>query len=494
MLRKYLLTLAILAASTALQGLLWPIISPAPFILYYPGVILAALYGDGITAIIGSALLTQFFFVEPLHSLHLRWPEDVVRQALFIVSAVMIRQITKRLSDALARERDERRTHERELERAFDASRQSDERTRAVLEGALDAVVAIDAAGKVVHWNAQAERTFGVPRADAVGAMMDRLIIPERHRAGHAGGLARYLRTGEGPILSRRIEIQAQRRDGSELPVELTVIPVGSGQASVFYAFVRDISERVKFVADLRAAVQARDEFIGVAGHELRTPITSLMLHNELAERQLERGDARAHSLEGVARRVSSTKRQLQRMARLIDDLLDVSRMGPSRPILRLERVDLGALVAECAERFGEELSAVGAPLSTGIAPGVEVECDPYRVEQVLANLLTNALKYGAGKPVRVTVARVGERVRIQVADQGLGLAPGDRERVFERFERAVSSKHVSGLGLGLYISREIVSAHHGTISVESELGRGSTFTVELPLVQPERAVAAAPF
>ncbi|QRK10022.1 MEDS domain-containing protein [Archangium violaceum] len=232
----------------------------------------------------------------------------------------------------------------------------------------------------------------------------------------------------------------------------------------------------------LERAVQARDDFLSVASHELNTPLTSLKLHIQSLTRTLGRGDLSSFSPQKMMGVIDSTDRQLRRLSRLVSDLLDVSRIHAHKLTLHLENVELWELVADVVDRMSGEFARAGMRLD--IAPGSQVKglWDRGRLEQVVINLLSNALKYGAGRPVHVEVSSDGERARLSVKDQGGGIREEDRARIFERFERAISANEASGLGLGLYIAREIVQVHGGTISVESRLGEGSTFTVTLPL------------
>ncbi|MCP3165796.1 GAF domain-containing protein [Myxococcus qinghaiensis] len=225
-------------------------------------------------------------------------------------------------------------------------------------------------------------------------------------------------------------------------------------------------------------AVKARDELLSVAGHELKSPLNALQLQIHLLARMAK--DAVAAS--GLAERAEKAARAGQRLGLLIDDLLDVSRISAGRLTLNREELDLAALTRELVSRMSEELVRAGSEVLLLADEEVVGQWDKLRLEQVLVNLLSNAAKYGAGRPVTVQVEQRGAVAELAVKDQGIGVALEDQERIFERFERSESAQHFKGLGLGLWITKRIVEAHGGGIRVQSQPGKGSTFTVELPL------------
>ncbi|NMO22265.1 HAMP domain-containing histidine kinase [Pyxidicoccus fallax] len=228
-------------------------------------------------------------------------------------------------------------------------------------------------------------------------------------------------------------------------------------------------------------AVATRDEFLSVASHELKTPLTPLSLKLQALRRELS-APMPLSSPERVQAHLDVAQRQVKKLVELVDDLLDVSRISAGRLELHPSRVDLAAMVRDAARRFEPEALRAGCTLAVEAEGPVMASMDPLRFEQVLDNLLSNALKYGAGKPVRVRLERQDAKARVTVRDEGIGIAPEALERIFDRFERAVSGRHFGGLGLGLYIVRRIVTASGGTISATSVPGQGATFTVELPL------------
>jgi two-component system, OmpR family, sensor kinase len=234
-----------------------------------------------------------------------------------------------------------------------------------------------------------------------------------------------------------------------------------------------------QLVADLRAAVAARDEFLSVASHELRTPLTTLRLVTTTLARRL--AQSRSDSASDLSRQIAAIDRQVGRLEALTAALLDVSRITSGRLALHLDPIDLVVLVHEIVNRFRADQSDDAPVIEFQSDVSVIGEWDPSRIDQVVSNLIANAISYGKGKPVHVSVDATADVGRIIVRDQGIGLAADQRTRIFERFERAVSSFHYSGLGLGLWIAKQIVDAHEGTIDVDSELGQGATFRVTLP-------------
>lgn len=250
---------------------------------------------------------------------------------------------------------------------------------------------------------------------------------------------------------------------------------------------VREITERK---AELERALQLREEFISLASHELNTPLTSLKLQTQLAQRKLAK---QALAPEHLDKLIGAYDSQLKRLIRIVGDMFDIARIRSGKLELERAPTELRALVedvvARTVEKFDErqaEVHVLGAQLSG--------DWDGFRIEQVVLNLLTNAIKYGAGKPVWIELARDGNSALIRVRDQGIGIATESQAKIFERFERAVQPRDFAGLGLGLYISQQIVAAHGGAIEVESQPGAGSTFTVRLPFAPvPPATEPAAP-
>jgi len=274
------------------------------------------------------------------------------------------------------------------------------------------------------------------------------------------------------------------RMDGTRVPVLFgaTNVDLG-GRAPVRASFVVDLSElkrleteRNRLYEEARDAVKARDAFLSVAGHEIRTPLSALnLIVYQLARQVRATGNEKAVDL------AARCEKEVARLIRLADELLDVSRISAGTLHLDPEEMDLALLARDLVERLEESARRAGSTLTVQAPGGVRGFWDRLRLEQVLSNLLTNALKFGAGEPVEVGVSSVGDEAILFVRDHGIGIHDADQRRIFGRFERAVSRETYPGMGLGLWITREIVEAHGGRIGVESRPGAGAMFRVTLP-------------
>lgn len=274
------------------------------------------------------------------------------------------------------------------------------------------------------------------------------------------------------------------RRDGTRVPVLFGAAAVDTAaEKPVLASFAIDLSElkrveaeRNRLYEEARAAVEARDAFLSVAGHEIRTPLSALnLLVYQLARHVSRLGDGKTSGL------VGRCEKQVERLIRLTDELLDVSRITDGTIHLDLDEMDLSALARDVTDRFEESARRAKCSL-TVIAPAPVLGFwDRSRLDQVATNLLTNALKFGPGKPIVISVHAEGDEAVLSVKDEGLGIQPEDQARIFQKFERAAPSSSYRGFGLGLWIVSRMVEAHGGTIRVESRPGAGATFRVILP-------------
>ena len=353
-------------------------------------------------------------------------------------------------------------------------------RLAAIVESSEDAIISKSLDGIITSWNTGAERLFGYTAEEIVGQPISRLMPPE-----HANDMLEIL----GKIRQgRRVEhFESVRlnKNGKRIPVSLSVSPIRDDTGRIIGAakIARDISEQKKSQAErerlyreAREAARMREEFLSIAGHELRTPLTSLQFQLHTVQKRLEAGQP-----EKAADVLQRATGQLQRLTRLTEDLLDVSQITAGRLELVLEEVDLADIVRDVAERHRESASRAGSVLRIEASQAVTGLWDHSRLDQVITNLLSNAVKFGEGKPIAIGVESGPERAQVTVVDQGIGISLADQSRIFERFERAVSKTSYGGIGLGLWITRQIVDAHGGRIAVVSAPGKGSTFCVDLP-------------
>ncbi|MGK5026001.1 hybrid sensor histidine kinase/response regulator [Janthinobacterium sp. RB2R34] len=232
--------------------------------------------------------------------------------------------------------------------------------------------------------------------------------------------------------------------------------------------------------AELQRSLRMRDEFMSMVAHELRTPLNTLFLETQMRTLNLERGNLAAFAPEKLPKMVARDARQIRSMVRLIDDMLDVSRISSGKLSIRREPVDLVALV----RRVAEDLAPCPDQLRVQVQEDVHIEgyWDGFRVEQIVVNLISNALRYGEGKPVDIGLAKTRNSAVIEVRDHGIGIGPKDQERIFDAFERVMHQDRTGGLGLGLFITKQLVDAHGGAITLQSQPGQGALFSVTLPL------------
>ena len=351
----------------------------------------------------------------------------------------------------------------------------------AIVDSSDDAIVSKTLEGIVTSWNPAAERMFGYAASEAIGKSI-RLIIPAERQA-EEDYVLNEIRKG------RKVdhyETIRQTKDGRRLSISLTVSPVRNASGVVIGAskIARDITMQKQVEHDreiahhqLAEAVAARDEFIAIAAHELRSPLAVLALLWEMAAERPRNGALDAKLIE-------KSRKQLQRLTSLVDRLLDVARVRSGTFDVDREEFELRGMVQEVANRFAFEDS--GLSLDQHIDPGLKVRWDRLRIDEALTNLISNAIKFGAGKPIMLRAVLDAGQALISVQDHGVGIAPEDLDRIFDRFERAdLTGINQKGLGIGLWLTKRIVEAHGGTIQVDSAPGHGSTFILRLPFGPP---------
>ncbi|MDQ2988068.1 MAG: hybrid sensor histidine kinase/response regulator [Pseudomonadota bacterium] len=235
--------------------------------------------------------------------------------------------------------------------------------------------------------------------------------------------------------------------------------------------------------AELQRSLRMRDDFMSLVAHELRTPLNTLFLESQMRILQLQRGNLEALGPDRLPAMIARDQRQIQSMIRLIDDMLDVSRIRSGSLSIRPTDFELMGLLKRVVNDLSLQATGYGATLKLHPHPPVAGHWDEFRIEQVIINLLTNAMRYGGGQPVDIVVEGGAGEVRIDVIDTGMGISAADQKRIFEPFERGSGSGDVKGLGLGLAISRQLAQAHGGQLGVISDGHTGSIFSLTLPLV-----------
>ncbi len=382
----------------------------------------------------------------------------------------------ERLATAIEREMREARVR-RERREALEGQRATEERLRLVVESVKGyAIYMLDLQGAVASWHPGAGRVYGYSDAEVMGRPFARFFLADDIAEGKPDEILARARS-EGSYQGEFFQVC---KGGSIFWADSTLARLRDeeGRLRGFSVVTRDITGQVKLLEELRVAVRARDEFLSMASHELRTPVTTLQLQLQTLRRVLDRAEGGVPGV--LLERMQNLERQTSRIGLLVGELLDLSRMRLGKVELKLEEIDLAELAREAVERLREQAERAGCALSLRADAPAVGRWDRLRIDQVVTNLIVNAVKFGDAKPIAISVDGDEDRVRITVEDHGIGIAPKDQSRVFDRFERAAPAENYGGLGLGLYIARQIVEAHGGIIALRSIPGAGSAFTVEL--------------
>jgi len=372
---------------------------------------------------------------------------------------------------------------------AAHALTESQARLQAIIDTSLTAIVTMDEQGLITDWNPRAEATFGWSRDEVLGKVLAETIIPKQHRDAHRAGLARYLATGEGPVLGNVLELTALHRDGHEFPVELAIsLASPPGAKPLFVAFVRDISARRQsedainsLNTELRVANLHKSEFLANMSHELRTPLNAILGFSELMlDDTSDRYDA-AMRQKFLSQINSSGKHLLG----LINDILDLSKVEAGQMTLNITPVSIVDIVRDVLSIVEPISAKKKIRINADIAAAGPVEADAGKLKQMLLNLLSNAVKFTpeAGL-VTIATERLNNVIEISIADTGIGIAESDIARLFKEFQQldAGAGHQQEGTGLGLALTKRLAQLHGGDVRVVSERGKGSVFTITLPL------------
>jgi PAS domain S-box-containing protein len=406
-----------------------------------------------------------------------RWITGVLLAA--VASMLVYGRRAGRRSERLAAER----------RRSVATLRESEARKGAILASALDAIITIDATGRIVEFNPAAEEMFGYARDPVLGRELAEIIVPPAARAQHRAGLARYVATGESTLIGRRVEVTAMRATGEEFPVDIA-IAVMPGDVAAFTATLRDITERKRAESELAEArdralqaARLKSEFVANMSHEIRTPMnilfgmSDMLLDSQLTETQREH--------------VQALRRNAAGLLRIIDDVLDFSKIEAGKLVLESIPLALRRVVTEISRVLAQRARVKSIALNTRFHPDLPdtVIGDPTRLRQVLVNLIDNAIKFTEQGSVTVEIGVESATddavvVRFAVIDTGIGISADMQSRVFEAFTQAdgTTTRRFGGTGLGLTISLQLVSLMGGRMWLESTPGGGSAFYFSLPM------------
>lgn len=377
----------------------------------------------------------------------------------------------------------------RRQEKAENELRENENKLRAVIHSAMDAIITINDGGKITEWNPRAEETFGWTQEEVLGKSLTENIIPNQHRQAHSQGMDRYMATGKGPVLNQRIEITAMHKDGREFPIELAIIPIESKGVKSFTAFARDITlqkesqeETKKALDKEREVSELKSRFVSMTSHEFRTPLTTIKQNVDLISYMLEAEDPKAEEKYGkYLGRISS---EISRVTNLMNDILMLGRIDAGKIEISKHPADLELLIESTLQKITHGRADRRKVKFETIGVNQPVNIDSQLIEQVITNLITNALKYSEGKQdpeLTLSFEKLNE-VEIRVKDYGIGIPKKDQKSLFTTFYRATNVKNIQGTGLGLSIVKEFLSLHGGTIELESDANEGSLFIVKLPI------------
>jgi PAS domain S-box-containing protein len=365
---------------------------------------------------------------------------------------------------------------------AYDQLRQSETRFRLLVEAVKDyAIFMLDPSGRIMTWNAGAQRIKGYEAREIIGHHFSEFYEAEEVRSGKCEyELEMAARDGRFEDEGWRL-----RKDGSKFwaNVVITALRADDGELVGFAKVTRDLSERRRLeqeqlrLGKAEEAIRLRDEFLSLAAHELKTPLTVLQLQLDTLGDRVDQSGQRTNM------KLQRATQSSERLANLIESLLDASRIATGRFALQIAEFDLVDCAGGVIDALRPAADRARCELSLDAAGGPIVGMwDRLRLEQALTNLLANAIKYGAGKPIGVAVRRNGPEVTVEVRDHGPGIPPAEFERIFQRFERAASIRHYGGLGLGLYLIQAIADAHGGSVTAANASDGGARFELILPL------------
>lgn len=473
---------------------------PVPGILYPMAFLSAWFFGFGpaVMTVIVSLFFSNFLFYEPRFQFKILLMTDYIRLSIFAVTSILSALIVARgkravLSESRARI-DLKETievletinrvgknmsaeldHQKLVQQLTDAGTQL---TRAEF-GSFYYNVSYENGQELVLFTVSGVSTEEYTKTftlDTISILKNSFIAKTNKSTGNLP-LNSYLTV---PVISRTGELIGglffgHKKSGAFNERDERIINGLASQAAIAL-------DNARLYDKAREAIKIRDEFLSISSHELKTPLTPLKIHLQSISKQIDKGLLQEESLTIFRKSIAMAEKQVNRITVLVDDLLDVTRITSGKLTLNVEEVDVVETIKEVAERYTLQSQKANTELILDLSQNLIAKIDRIRFEQVLINLLTNAIKYAPGKPITISLTTLGNDLILKVSDQGEGILPEDQKKVFDRFERANSHAAQGGLGLGLYIVKQIINAHGGRIEVESVQNVGTTFTVELPL------------
>lgn len=458
----------LMLVAAGIQYALWEHLRPLIFIVFYPAVVIAILLGEPYTAILFAAILAQFFD-SPDFTFQVHWRSDLPRHLTFVTFGLMITILGRKRSAAIAALRLER------------------DKLDALVKNVDVGIGLTDARGNTLSLNPAGLAIHGFQTEQEMFQQLDRYV--DQFEIQYPDGKVMPLEQWPTPRALRGDYVKnydlnlVRRSSGESKSLRYSVIPIYDTlrQLKNFVVKIADLTEQKKHERTLAEALRLRDEFLSIASHELKTPLAALKLQLQILERRLRPGSHIVMTPEKIGEKLAPALRQVEALNYLTENLLDVSRIRSGRFALTPERVSLSGIVRMVLEDFDDQLRAAGLKVKQ---EGEDVigEWDRARLQQVLVNLLSNCMKYAPNAMVTISSARTDRHGVLTVADTGPGIPTHRQPQIFDAFERGGISHNLGGLGLGLFIVRQIVEAHQGHIRVDSRLGGGTRFTVELPL------------
>lgn len=369
-------------------------------------------------------------------------------------------------------------TEKKKIQELFN---QTQIRMRTILENEPEGVIILDREGNIQETNPGALVICGKQSADDLLKKKFSDLVSDPYKDLFFEMISKVLK-GEKSRLEFELREPRCWLDVHAVPLPDNLILMVARDATEKKAL--DVA-RDELLNKAEKSIQMRDDFLSVASHELKTPLTPIKLEIQLVKQYLQFADKEmVPKFDLIMKHLADADKQFDRFLKLVANLLDVSLISADRLILEREKVDISLLIEEVCRSFSREYEVNGVPLSTHIEKHIEGSFDRIRIEQVVVNLLSNALKYGSGKPVELSLHKENDEIFLSVKDRGIGIAKDDQKKLFEKFERIAPVKNYPGMGLGLYIANNIVKAHDGRITVESEPSQGTNFIVEIPLHQ----------